>query len=343
MADFSVYGGPSDEWLAVEASLPPPAPMDLDQRKRETNEGREATARNEMKDLAPLVDIKDYSIPTRDGSIIEGRSYRPVDAKAKKLPVYIHFHGGGFLFGTLASEDAICSRIAIGSGVAVLNFNYRHTPEYKYPTAWHDTQDAFEWTHSHIEELGGDRDKVVVGGISAGAQLTASLVLQKHLGRFAKSLPAIAGQVLMIPCVVNMDCYGPTLAQLKSESVSSYKENENAPIIPMKIVKMFTELIGAEKPKNDDIVLNPGNATSEQVKGLPNTVFGIAGLDPLRDEGLLYAKLLTEAGYVSPLTACFDGKADKHLQRGHRYQLVPRCSTWLQTFRRQTISFEAVG
>jgi acetyl esterase/lipase len=297
MCDFSQYGGPSEEWLVVEASAPPLPAMELSERKRVTNEGRELAASVDMKELAPQLQIKNHSIPTRDGSAIEGRTYRPADiSQAEKLPLYIHFHGGGFLFGTLSSEDATCSRIALQSRVIVLNVNYRHTPDFVYPTAWHDTQDALEWTHAHIEELGGIADKVLVGGISAGGQLSASLTLQQHLGKVAKNLPPIAGQILMIPCVANMDCYGPQLAQMKDPSLSSYKENENAPILPVKVARMFVDLLKIENPRDDDIMLSPGNATLEQVKGLPPTVFGVCGLDPLRDEALLYAKLLTEAG-----------------------------------------------
>jgi acetyl esterase/lipase len=135
-----------------------------------------------------------------------------------------------------------------------------------------------------------------VGGISAGGWLTASLVLEQHLGRVATNRPAIAGQILIIPCLASMDCYGPQLAQMKDVSVSSYTENEHAPVLPLKTMRLFTDLLKIQNPEVHDTKLNPGNASAEQVKGLAPTVFGIAGLDPLRDEGLLYAKKLTEAG-----------------------------------------------
>ncbi|KAH6995903.1 Alpha/Beta hydrolase protein [Ilyonectria sp. MPI-CAGE-AT-0026] len=301
MSDFSAYGGPSDEWLAVQATLPPQPATDqpLSELKHVINKGRETMAAEAMKSLASQVHIKDFKIPTRDGSSIEARTYRPVSIhQAELLPVYIHLHGGGFLFGSLASEDAICARIACGAEVVVLNVDYRHTPEHIYPTAWNDTEDAFEWAHANMREFGGDGQKLVIGGISAGAQLAASLTLEQHLKTTSEgpgSLPVIAGQVLMIPCLTHDECYEPQLKRLTSPSVWSYKENEDAPILPVKVARYFIDLLQIKDPQVDDTRLNPGNATPAQVEGLPPTVFGMAGLDPLRDEGLLYAKLLTEA------------------------------------------------
>ncbi|KPM42366.1 hypothetical protein AK830_g4211 [Neonectria ditissima] len=303
MSDFSKYGGPSEEWLAVQATLPaPPTNQQMLEGKRVVNEGREAISAKDMEVLASKIRTKDFQVPTRDGSFVEARRYRPITVSASQaLPVYIHLHGGGYLYGTLSSEDAICSRIACGAGVVVLNINYRHTPEHVYPTAWNDVEDAFEWAHAHMKDLGGNGQEVVVGGISAGAQLAASLTLRQHLKQTRgaiESCPAIAGQVLMIPCLAHVACYKPQLERLKDASLSSYNENEHAPILPLKTARFFTELLKVENPQVNDTRLNPGNATSAQVKGLPSTVFGIAGLDPLRDEGLLYAELLTETGLV---------------------------------------------
>lgn len=250
--------------------------------------------------------MKDYSIIARDGASLEARTYRPAGVDpSERLPVYIHIHGGGYLFGTLASEDAICSRIvasrtAKGAPVVVFNINYRHTPEYKYPTAWEDVEDAFVWVHEHIAEIGGLSDQVVVGGISAGAQLTASLALAQIHGNDNRlsALPRIRGQVLMIPALVQMDYYAPRVEMLRSPELSSLVTCAEAPILPVSRIKMFMQLLGVYgmKGAEKDLRINPGNASLEQVKDLPPTTFGIAGNDPLRDEGLFYAKLLNENG-----------------------------------------------
>ncbi|KAK3311947.1 Alpha/Beta hydrolase protein [Apodospora peruviana] len=331
MADFSRFNtGPSAEWRAVEAALPPfPTFSSIQERKDFLNAGRETAAKADMaaNDFESKIQMKDYSIPTRDGSSIEARTYRPLSCSSdSKLPVYIHLHGGGFVFGTLSSEDATCSRIAITSQVIVLNVNYRHTPEHTYPTALHDTEDAFAWLHDHIDEVGGIADQIVVGGISAGAWLTAWLVLGQHLQVIEKGLPKIAGQVLQIPCLVHHECYAPQRNKLKDPETSSYVVNKDAPILPVAMVKLFTDLLKVRSDLNEnDLRLNPGNAKPEQVRGLPPSVFGIAGMDPLRDEGLLYGKMLSEQGVATDIHL-FEGLP--HGFRRFGADKLPECTRW---------------
>lgn len=314
MCDFSEYGGPSEEWLAVEKTMPVPSfdfGDDPERARAIINGGREEMSTKGMEKLGPHVRTVDHSIPTRDGSTIEARSYRPISkSEDEVLPVYLYFHGGGFLFGTLNSEDAASANTAINAGVVVLNVNYRHTPEHTFPTAWNDSQDAFVWLHKNTSTLKVDSSKVVVGGVSAGGQLAASLVLEKHLGKSdaLKGLPDIAGQVLIIPALVHHETYaeGP-LKLMKSPEISSCVENEHAPILPMKAVRSFTSFLKIPEVSLKDTKINLVTAVSaEDVKGMPPAMFGVAGLDPLRDEALLYAKLLAEAG-VPTETRLFKG------------------------------------
>jgi len=334
MCDFSEYGTPSPEWLALEATLPPQPSVPLEERVRTTNAVREAASAAAMKPLQPWVKTQDHTITTRDGYPLEARTYRPSpetipsSPETERLPVYIHLHGGGFLFGTLSSEDAACARIAINARIVVLNVNYRHTPEWVYPTAWNDVEDAFAWLHENIDALRGDKDKVVVGGISAGAYLGASLALGKHLGRSTQpkvdELPPIKGLVLTIPALVNLNCYGPVMAQLKSPEVSSWETCKDAPILPRGVCEFFMGLLKVQGFDEGDVRMNPGLATAGQVKGLPPTVFGVAGFDPLRDEGLLFAKRLAEAGVPT------DVHVFKGLPHGFRRygEQLSECQRW---------------
>lgn len=316
--DFSQYGGPSDEWLAIEKTLPAltfDTNIDPVVLKNAVNKEREERNAAGMPFLAPHVHTADYTVPTRDGATIEARTYRSVKKdKSEKLPVYIYFHGGGFIFGSIASEDFVCAQTAINTGVLVVNVNYRHTPEHVFPTAWNDSQDAFVWVHKNIEELGGDPSKVLVGGVSAGGQLAASLTLEKHLGKSEaiKSLPDLAGQILIIPCLASPYTYDDGPGKKIAPGKSSYIENKDAPILPMKTVEFFTGLLKTPKAELKDTKVNMVNATEDEVRGLPPTVFGIAGLDPLRDEALLYAKTLAEANVPTEI------RLFKGVPHGHR-------------------------
>lgn len=309
MADFSEYTGPSAEWLALEPILPqPPKDLSVEELKGLLNKGREETSAQDMinQGLNSKVRIHDHTVITRDGATLEARTYRPAGVPiSERLPVYIHLHGGGFLFGTLSSEDAACSRIVAsraehGNPVVVFNVNYRHTPEYRYPTAWNDVEDAFVWMHENISDLGGISEQVVVGGISAGAWMTASLTLAQLSGKDKRlaACPKIVGQVLMIPCLVLSDYYAPRKDMLTNPELSSYVQCAEAPILPSSRLQFFGRLLGLYEIKDarEDRRMNPGNATADEVKVLPPTTFGIAGNDPLRDEGLFYGKLLSENG-----------------------------------------------
>ena len=115
----------------------------------------------------------------------------------------------------------------------------------------------------------------------------------------------------MNPRLAHPDCDGPILKQMKSPEVSSYKENEFAPILPMSRRKMFPDLFCPETPALDGRRGNLGGASPVTLKGLPPATFGIAGLDPLGDEAILDAKLLTEQAVPT----------DVHLFKG--------CTPWI--------------
>ena len=103
--DFSQYGGPSDEWLEVEKTLPALSfdtslnPAALQSAVNTERENRSAAG---MAQLSAHVHTDDYPVPTRDGASIQARTYLSVKAnKSEKLPVLLYFHGGGVIFGTL--------------------------------------------------------------------------------------------------------------------------------------------------------------------------------------------------------------------------------------------------
>lgn len=241
---------------------------------------------------------QDYNIPTRDQQTIPARVYKPKGTPNETLlPVYLFFHGGGYLFGSLDTEDATCARIVSASpspGVAVINVNYRHTPEFQHPTQLNDAWDSFEWLGSHATALGCDPDRIVVGGISAGAGLAAAIALRHH-GNSQSGLASpnltIKGQLLCVPWLIHPDAH-----PFSGCEKSSVKQNAHAPVLPMCLLRLFTDLLGGQS--RTDPYVNVALAADKAVTGLPKTSFLIAGRDIFRDEGLLYAEKLKRNGLV---------------------------------------------
>lgn len=223
---------------------------------------------------------------------IGARIYRPKTTVRQPLPAYIFFHGGGFLFGTLSSEDAGCARIvdALQGDVCVVNVCYRHTPDDRYPTQHHDAWDALEWVAAHSDELAIDPRALVVGGISAGGGLACSVALQASSSSSANI--NLRGQVLCIPWLIHRDAY--PFEVFASRDKASYEQCRGAPVLPLSQLDMFTDELGCDSPR--DPSMSVGLVPDDRVRRLPKTAMIVAGMDPLRDDGLLMAARLRDQG-----------------------------------------------
>jgi acetyl esterase/lipase len=239
--------------------------------------------------LAEKVQIETKHIPSRDGYAIPTRIYSPKNTSAAKLPIYIFFHGGGFIYGTPTTDDAALSRIVAAMPIIIVNAVYRHAPQDVYPAAHNDADDTFDWVIANAGSLGGDLNKVVVGGLSAGANLAASVVLNKH-----KKGPKINGLLLGIPyLILNTEKFSADYHAQKEKA--SRVQCKNAPVLPMEVVDFFSKTF---KGKYEGALPDVGLTTEEGLKDFPSTNFLIAGNDPLRDDGFMFAEKMQRAGYV---------------------------------------------
>lgn len=95
--------------------------------------------------------------------------YLPEGA-ALPLPAIVSVHGGGWFYGDKELYSHYCMRLAL-RGFAVVNFNYRLAPEYKYPAPVEDTFRVMSWMQRHAGEYGIDLNNVFMVGDSAGGQI----------------------------------------------------------------------------------------------------------------------------------------------------------------------------
>jgi len=221
----------------------------------------------------PGLNSKDPEIPVT--------IYKPKNAK--DLPIFLWFHGGGFVYGTPKWDHQRCADYALKGNAVVINVDYRFAPEYPFPAALHDAYASLLWANKNAENIGGNPKLIAVGGSSAGAGISGGLA---QYSRDQKG-PKISLQVLEIP---------PGDFGMNYPSVIEFKKVPGLKSDDFPILKDF--YIGKNGNSKEKYVL-PGNI--KDVSNLPPSVIFVAGADPLRDSGLAYADRLIKAGIFTEL------------------------------------------
>ena len=216
------------------------------------------------------------------------RLYAPANATDDLLPGFVFFHGGGMVAGSIATHDRVCAALAQTTGCRLISVDYRLAPEHKFPAAIEDAIAATQWVCDQAGSLGIDTTRLVVGGDSAGATLSA--VVCQHAQQTGG--PAIALQCLICP-VLDFDEPSPS-RQAFAENHLLDKATIDADIADY--------LPGDADPA--DIRISPLRAND--LAGLPAAIIHTAEFDPMRDEGNAYARKLTAAG-VTVEHVCHDG------------------------------------
>lgn len=204
---------------------------------------------------------------------IPARLYRPSEELA---PLVVYFHGGGWTVGDLDTHDAVCRRFVSVGAVAVLAVDYRLAPEYPWPSAFADALSATRAALTSPKTFGGN-GSLGVAGDSAGGHLAAlvALALRGEPG-------ALVAQTLIYP---NTDL---------SFSQPSIEEKASGWGLSADTAKFFGELFAPDPALRADPALSPLAAPA--LDGLPESLVVLAEHDPLRDEGVAYAKRLEAAG-----------------------------------------------
>ncbi|MBS4729431.1 alpha/beta hydrolase [Mycobacterium sp. SM1] len=194
-------------------------------------------------------------------------------------PVALYFHGGGFGVGDLDTHDGIARQHAVGARAIVVSVDYRLAPEHPYPAAIEDAWAATQWVARHGRGIGADPARMGVAGDSAGGTIAAVIAQRAR----DSGGPPIAFQLLWYP------------ATLWDASLPSFTENAGAPILDRDAIAAFSRWYAGNVDLSDPPVgLAPGRA--QNLAGLPPAYIGVAGHDPLRDDGIRYGERLAAAG-----------------------------------------------
>ena len=219
-------------------------------------------------------DVVDGEYPGAEGPL-EYRLYRPQTEGPH--PVTLYFHGGGWVLGDHASDDAFCRDLCVSADSIIISANYRHAPEHPFPAAVDDGFAALNWVAENIEELGGISGALAVCGWSAGGNI-AAVVCQ--LARDAGG-PDIKGQVLITPVVDGAD------------DSPSMTDNAEGFVLTRALMDWFWDHY-ADPAVRADPKASPLHAAD--LSNLPPALVITAEFDPLRDQGKAYAEALGAAG-----------------------------------------------
>jgi len=193
----------------------------------------------------------------------------------KKLPVVLHFHGGGHMCGSINLYDTISRKIATAGQCVVIAVEYRLAPEHPYPAGLDDCQQVLMHYQQVLTEIAFS-EQVIILGDSAGGAICTTLSMQSLTNSSLK----IDKQILIYPSV------DYTL------SSDSFKDNGHGFLLESdKVAWYFDHYFQHNEPRS-----NASPLLGEINKHLPATLIFTAGCDPLRDEGIAYAGALTAAG-----------------------------------------------
>ncbi|KAF9269813.1 hypothetical protein L218DRAFT_940046 [Marasmius fiardii PR-910] len=238
--------------------------------------------------------VKDHEINIGGGISVRARSVVPVprDGEDGTFPLLFWLHGGGFVLGDLRMDDYKCRIASVKLRLSVVNCEYRLAPEHKFPTAVDDATATLKYVASHPDLFSASLKKgFIVGGLSAGGNLAAVLSWVARDDPFFKDTP-LTGQLMQVPVLLHHN----GVPEKYKSSLLSFEQNKDSPLLNRERIDKFTEYYN---PIPDDPRISPVLLPSH--KGLPPAVLQICGMDPLRDEGLLYEKLLKEAGVPTKL------------------------------------------
>ena len=221
-----------------------------------------------------MAEQRDLTIPGRFRDV-PARLYRPVAAEA--LPLFVYLHGGGFRIGGPLSNDRQMREIAERWGGAIISCDYVHVPEHRFPDPVDEVFDVVSWIAANAGELGVDASRIGIGGASAGASVA-----------FGVTFEARDRDPELIKAVVSL--YGVLDYNLDSESMRALGGGDFM-LARDGVREIYDNYVTDSLHRADARAF----ATKGLFSGLPHVFLAAAELDPIRDDSVLLAELISGA------------------------------------------------
>jgi acetyl esterase len=226
------------------------------------------------------VTIADLDVPgPADGATVSLRWFVPETAlPAAGRPALLHIHGGGFISGSIDLELDFLVSTTRDLGIAIASVDYRLAPEHPFPAGVEDCYAALVWLHDRAAVLGVDPARIAVGGGSAGGGLAAAVALMAR----DRHGPPLCFQYLGIPELDH---------RLETVSMQRFTDTPlwNRPAAERSWEYYLGTVEGEVSPYASPSI-------ADDLRGLPPAYVNTMEFDPLRDEGILYALRMLQAG-----------------------------------------------
>ena len=216
-------------------------------------------------------------VKSYDGKEFELLVFEPYCVKGT-APCLVYIHGGGFIFGAGEYNYNICKKYCLELGCKAVFVNYRLAPKHPHPTPVEDCYAGLRFAYENAEKYGFDKDKIGVGGESAGGCLSAAVCLMAR----DRKTDAPSFQLLVYPV---------TDITMNTESNRKYPDT---PVWNSDLSKMMWPAYVPDRSREDICYAAPMQA--KYFGNLSPAYVETAEFDCLHDEAINYANAMRDAG-----------------------------------------------
>ena len=185
-------------------------------------------------------------------------------------------HGGGMVLLNADRDDFVCATRASMQKCVVVSVDYRLAPETPAPGLVDDCYAGLVWLAANSDELGVSKDRIMIGGASAGAGLAAGTALRAR----DESGPGLVGQLLEYPMLDH-----------RNETLSSHAIQDQRVWNRAGNIDAWAAYLGGGEP-----TAYSSPAIAEDLSSLPPAYICVGTFDMFHDEDVAYATALNRAG-----------------------------------------------
>lgn len=260
------------------------------------------------------IEVTSHQIKGFENKDIEVLVFKPRNIEAN-APCLVYCHGGGFFIEAAQVHKKMMFEYAEKANCIIVFPHYRVSLNNPFPTSLEDCYSALKWTNENAALLGIDKNKIAIGGDSAGGNL-AACIAQMALDRQEISL---CFQLLVYPVCDHT---------LSTASMQAFQDTPlwNAPSSKL----MWDVYLKGKDRNNLPKYVSPLQRTD--LKGLPPTYIETAEFDCLRDEGLLYAQKLKDTNIKVEL--------NQTKETIHAYDIIEKSSITQYSIQRRVIALQ---